>query len=215
MSTARTKTKQKLILAGVSWKEYVRLLKAFEEHHLRLTYDRGALEIMTLSFEHENEGYLLCRLIDVLTEELNLPVQGGGSTTFQRRKHQKGLEADGCWWIGNEAKVRGKKRIDLRVDPPPDLIAEVDITRSSLNRMKIYARMKIPEVWRCDGKDLDFFVLDKGKYKKVEESQTFPGCRAAEILPFLSLLHQEDQTSIVRQFRAWVRQNLRNPSQSP
>jgi Uma2 family endonuclease len=210
MSTA-TEQSQRLILGDVSWKEYVRLLRALENRHLRITYDRGVLEIMTLSFEHENEGYLLCRLVDVLTEELNLPVQGGGSTTFKRRKHQRGLEADGCWWIANEAQVRGKTRIDLRRDPPPDLVAEIDVTRSSLNRMTIYARLRIPEVWRYDGKSLMFFALDQNSYKEVETSVAFPGFEAAEILPFLKLYKQEDQTTIVRRFRAWVQSRIRTP----
>src|SRR5687768_5484848 len=103
MSTTTTLSGNRLILHGVEWDEYLRILRAFDERRLRLTYDRGALEIMTLSFEHENEGYVICRFIDVLTEELMLPVQGGKSTTFKRRKNRRGLEPDGCWWIKNES----------------------------------------------------------------------------------------------------------------
>jgi len=172
---------QRLLLAGVSWKEYLRFLRAFESRRMRLTYDRGVLEIMTLSFEHENKGYLLGRLIDALTEELNLPVQGGKSTTFKRQKRQRGLEPDGCWWITNEAKVRGKTRIDLKVDPPPDLVVEVDVTKSSLKRMEIHAKLGVPEVWRFDGKKLEFFALQQGGYSATEVSVTFVGFKSADI----------------------------------
>ena len=98
--------RQRLILHSVSWPEYTRLLHVFEQHHLRLTYDRGTLEIMTLSHQHENMGWFLGRLVAVLTEELNLPLKGGGSTTFRKRKKQKGLESDNCYWIAHEAELR-------------------------------------------------------------------------------------------------------------
>lgn len=209
MSIVKTQKRgDRLILHGVSWEEYVRLLRAFEGRHLRLTYDRGVLEIMTLSFEHENEEYLVCRFVDVITEELNWPVQGGGSTTFKRRKHQRGLEPDGCWWITHEALVRGKKRIDLRQDPPPDLVSEIDVTKSSINRMRIHAKLGIREVWRFDGKRLEFYTLKEGKYEATEESQVFPGIRASEVLPFLTQFNHEDQTTIVKRFRTWLRQKF-------
>src|SRR6266446_9193651 len=105
---------QSVILHAVSWQTYTRLLKSLADRHIRLTYDRGVLEIMTLSHEHENAGYFLGRLAVTLTEELSLPIKGGGSTTLRRRKKLRGLEPDDCYWIQNEPSVRGKKTIDLR-----------------------------------------------------------------------------------------------------
>jgi len=99
---------------------------------------------MTLSHAHENQAHLLGRFIVVLTEEFGLPVKGGKSTTFRRRGRQRGLEPDECYWITHEAAVRGKDRINLRTDPPPDVALEVDVTRSSLNRLAIYAKLNFP-----------------------------------------------------------------------
>src|SRR5438876_8755817 len=96
----------RLLLYGVSWKEYLRTLRTFEERHVRITYDRGVMEIMTLSYEHEKASYLLGRFIDALTEEIGLPIQGGKSTTFKRRKKQRGLEPNNCYWIASEPLVR-------------------------------------------------------------------------------------------------------------
>jgi Uma2 family endonuclease len=76
---------------------------------------------MTLPHEHESAGAFLGRLVVTLTEELNLPVKEGGSTMFRKKKRQKGLESDNCYWIAHEAAVRGKKTIKLSIDPPPDL----------------------------------------------------------------------------------------------
>ena len=152
-------TPGRLLLYDVPWTRYERLLRALDDRHLRLTYDRGTLEIMTLSHEHEGTSYLLGRFVDVLTEEADLPVKAGRSTTFRRRKKEKGLEADNCYWIANEKKVRGKKKINLKVDPPPDLALETDITHSSLDRLGIYRALRVPEVWRFDGKRMVFLIL--------------------------------------------------------
>ena len=116
MSTLSLPAVQSLLLEDIDWKTYTRLLRAFAERRsLRLTYDCGSLEIMTLTHEHESYAHLLGRFVVVLTEEFGLPIKGGGSTTFRRRKRRKGLEADESYWIANEPLVRGKDRIDLRI----------------------------------------------------------------------------------------------------
>jgi Uma2 family endonuclease len=147
MSTVQVPAGQRLVLSGIDWRTYGRLLRAFDERPgVRLTYDRGVLEIMTLSPEHERFKHLLRRLIEALAEEMGLTIAGFGSMTFRRRRRRRGLEADECFWIANEPRVRGKDRIDLRVDPPPDLVVEVDVSRSSLDRLAIYASLGVPEV---------------------------------------------------------------------
>ncbi len=210
MSTVRSPIEQRFVLYGVPWRTYERLLRAFADRPgVRLTYDRGTLELMTLSHLHENQGYLLARLVDAVTEELNLPVKGGGSTTFRRRKKLRGLEPDSCYWIASEALVRGKDRLDLRVDPPPNVALEIDVTRSSLNRMAIYAALRVPEVWRLKKQSLLAHLLGSdGRYAESAVSRAFPGLMLADLLPFLAMRGQLDENTIVRQFRAWVRQQL-------
>jgi Uma2 family endonuclease len=210
MSTLSVPTTQSLLLEGVNWKTYSRLLNALNERPtLRLTYDRGRLEIMTLSHEHENYSYILGRFVDALTEELNLPVKGGRSTTFRQRRKRRGLEPDNCWWIASELLVRGKDRIDLRVDPPPDLAMEIDVTHSSLDRLAIYAALRVPEVWRREGETLVCYLLgNDGKYIVSRTSRAFPGLAPADLMRFLALRGQMDENALIRQFRAWVRQQL-------
>jgi Uma2 family endonuclease len=208
MSTIQAAPGNRLVLYNVPWTTYKRLLRMFDESHVRMTYDQGTLEIMTLTYGHESYAYLLGRFIDALTEELALPIAGGGSTTFKRRGKKRGLEPDRCYWIANEPLVRGKTKIDLRTDPPPDLALEVDVTHSSLNRMAIYAALRVPEVWRFDGQTLTFHVLGPdGKYTLATHSLTFPQVAAADVAGFLGLRGQMDENAVVRQFRAWVRQS--------
>jgi Uma2 family endonuclease len=210
MSTVTVPVEQRLVLYGVDWKSYERMLRAFSNHPgVHLTYDRGSLEIMTLSYEHETTGRLLGRFVIVLTEELGLPINGGGSTTFRRRKRQRGLEPDDCYWIASEALIRGKDRINLQTDPPPDLALEIDITRSSLNRMAIYAVLRIPELWRLENQRVVCYLLGAdGHYSVSTSSRAFPGLEPAELSPFLAMRRQMDDNAVVRQFRAWVRQQF-------
>lgn len=210
MITTRIPHRQKLILDNVSWDEYTRFLRSFEGHHLRLTYDRGRLEIMTLSHQHEGLGWFLDKMVFVLTEELNLPIKGGGSTTFRKKKKHKGLEADNCYWIAHEADVRGKTVIKLSIDPPPDLAIEVDISRGSMNRMRIYAAIKVPEVWRHDHNGLAFLVLNPlGKYDSAAVSPAFTlPITPADLMPFIAMRDQMDENAVIRQFREWIRNKL-------
>jgi Uma2 family endonuclease len=206
-STARP---QRLVLHGVSWREYTRMLRAFAERSgFRLTYDRGTLEIMSPLFEHEIDADLLGRFVVVLTEELGLPLQAGRSTTFRRRRMRRGLEPDHSWWIAREPQVRGKRRIDLRVDPPPDLALEVDVTHRTLDRMSIYARLGVPEVWRLDARGLTFQALQpNGRYAEQTHSPTFPLFTPADLMAYMALRTQHDENEVVRQFRVFVRQRL-------
>src|SRR5438105_4906220 len=199
-----------LVLAGVDWHTYTRLLHVFAERpSVRLTYDRGDLEIMSPLPEHESDADMLGRFVVVLTEELGLPIKAGRSTTFRRRGLRRGLEPDNSYWIANEARVRGKRRIDLRMDPPPDLAIEVDVTSSSLDRMGIYAALAVPEVWRLDGPALSFHVLGTGgRYAESAHSLAFPVVVPADLVGFLALRSTRDENAVVRQFREWIRQRL-------
>ena len=209
MPTVTSPADQKLVLGNVPWEMYTKLLRTFESRRLRLTYDRGTLEIMTISFEHDCYGRFLGRLLITLTEEFNLPVRSGGSTTLRRRKKLKGLESDNCYWIQNEHLIRGKKRIILRVDPPPDVAIEIDITKSSLNRMRIYRALRVPEVWRFDGKVVTFHILQAdGNFKSETQSRAFPGITPSDLLRFLEMFDQDEENAVIRTFRAWIRQQL-------
>jgi len=181
-----------------------------------MTYDRGTLEIMTLSPRHERWKYILGRLVETLAEEFGIQIIGFGSMTCKRRKKRRGLEPDECYWVANAAAIRGHLDIDLRVDPPPDLAMEVDVTSSSLDRMGIYRALGVVEVWRFDGKTLTFSQLQpNGKYSRIQTSVAFPGLTAADLMPFLALAGQQDDHEIVKAFRAWVRQRFGTGNPTP
>ena len=203
----RTPTPQRLVLTGVSWQEYGKFLRAFAGRRaVRLTYDRGVLEIMSPLHEHETDVDFLGQLAVALTEEMGLTRKAGGSTTLRRRKRRRGLEPDRCYWIASEPLVRGKRDINLHKDPPPDLAIEVDITRSSLDRLTLYGALGVPEVWRYDGEVLRVYHRrEGGTYEEAPDSLAFPFLPVQELVRFVEQGQQSDDTAVARAFQEWVR----------
>ncbi len=160
---------------------------------------------MTLSFEHENVGEWIGRLIIFLTLELNIALCSGGSTTLKRSLGRKGLEPDKCFWIKHEKAMRGKKEWDALADPPPDLAVEIDITRSSLDRQSIYAALQIPEIWRYDGTFKILALGPNGKYKEKLKSPTFPWLPVAGFARFVAALGSDEETRLSQEFIEWLR----------
>jgi Uma2 family endonuclease len=199
---------QSLLLDDVDWPTYSRLLRAFAERpHVRLTYDEGRLEIMSPILKHDNTSRFLLLLITTLAEELDLPLLPGGATTLRRRLRQKGAEPDECFWIANADRMEGRQRVDLRRDPPPDLAIEVDVTHSSLSRMRVFAALGVPEVWRWSKGKLTFHVRDaRGAYRSVARSRSFPHVAPSDLLPFVRDAEKSgNQIPLLRRFRKWVR----------
>jgi Uma2 family endonuclease len=168
------------------------------------------MEVMTLSPKHENRKKFLARLVEALTEELKIDIASYGSMTCRREDLKRGLEPDELYWIEFEALVRGREEIDLATDPPPDLALEIDISRSTMDRMAIYAALRVPEVWRWDGETLRVFLLSaRGTYRQSNHSKAFPFLSLEEFAQFLSRTDLSE-TQLLRSFRAWVRKHKRH-----
>lgn len=195
-----------IVWKDVSWDFYRAMLREFDERPSRINYDRGTLEIMTLSLEHESYKTVIGLMMGLLALHMKMRVKHGGSTTLKRLTKKKGLEADQCYWVANEPVVRTKKRIDLRTDPPPDLVIEIDVMHSVVNREKIYAALGVPEMWvlNRDGK-LAAFLLEQGAWQPIESSRSFPFLRVADLNPFVARIGVDDDTSVLADFAEWLR----------
>ncbi len=142
---------QRLTLRNVSWETYEKLLDAFGEHRaVRLHYDEGVLEFMVPLEAHENPSDIIGAFIRRLVVDSGRDIKSMASTTLRRKKLQKGAEPDKCFYIQNESKVRGRE-VDLDQDPPPDLVVEVDITHTDIDKNRLYAQLGVPELWRFNG----------------------------------------------------------------
>ncbi|HBK97561.1 MAG TPA: hypothetical protein DD001_09630 [Microcoleaceae bacterium UBA10368] len=153
----------KVQLQKVSWEIYEAILDELGEGYaVRIAYYKGTLEIRTPLPKHEKAKSLIGYLVNVLMEELNIDCEVLGSTTFKRQDMQFGVEPDDCFYIQNQAAVRGKDRLDLTVEPPPDLAIEID--NSSQTSLNCYEALGVPELWRYDGEVLKIYLLQEGQY---------------------------------------------------
>ncbi|KAM3094671.1 Uma2 family endonuclease [Phormidesmis sp. 146-35] len=199
---------QHIVVEGVSWATYQALLRDLgDRRSSRLAYDRGTLEIIMPSDLHEFINRFLEALVRVLAEESKMRLRGYGSTTLNREDLEQGAEPDACFYIQNIGRILGKK-LDITTDPPPDLAVEVDITSSSRRRFGVYLQLQIPEVWRyTESRGVVIYQLQKGEYVECEFSPTFPMISGAVLGQFLQLAETEDDISVVRSLRQWLKNN--------
>jgi Uma2 family endonuclease len=193
-------------LTGISWQTYESLLEESSDRRLRMTYNRGNLEIMAPSPEHELNKEVLGRFVETLAEELVVQIYPLGSTTF-KKVGLSGAEPDKCFYISRIEAIRGKKRHDP-TDPAPDLIIEIDVTSSSTNRLEIYADLQVTEVWIYDGKSLIVKQLRTGRYITCSDSQFFPNIPISDLARFLQQSETIGYLELIKTFRSWVRSKL-------
>jgi Uma2 family endonuclease len=177
---------QVVVLPRVSWETYQRLLTDDEDRRVpRITYDRGVLEIVSPSPQHEQDAETIKFITALFAAESGISVAWYGSTTFRRPDREQGFEPDASFYIAHERQMRGRASIDLMVDPPPDLVLEVDASRSSLRKLQMLAGFGVPEVWRKDGDRIRIFLLEGGGYREATQSQALPGLSAELIARLL------------------------------
>ena len=207
MATVLTASEQKVILRNISWETYERLLDERADDPVpRFNFDRGDLEIMSPSSEHEEFKCVFAQIVDVVVEELDINSRKLGSTTFKRDDIERGFEPDACFYIQSYARMRGRRRIDLLVDPPPDLIIEIDITTDSMKKQGLYAAFGVPEVWRYDGNRLTILQLSGGHYVERDTSLALPLLTAVGLTNLLEESKSLEPMPWLRKLRKWVRE---------
>lgn len=203
----------RVILKGVSWSTFkVLLADVGDDRAWRIAYDRGVLEIRMPLLEHEVPKGLIESFIEATADELEIEVMKAGSLTLEREDLTRAVEPDSCFYIQNEASVRGKRNINLPEDLPPDLAIESDYTNSSVNKDGIYAALGVPELWRYQRQSLQVYQLVDGKYQKCDRSLAFPFLPVAEIPGFIEQSRTIGQRAAVRLFRQRIRETLQSQS---
>ena len=206
MGNVLTLPEQRVVLENVSWETYEHILS----DHLnasapRFTFDRGRLEIMSPSSEHEECKQALTILVVMLADGLGIDIRSLGSTTFKRSKLERGFEADVCFYVQSVPRMHGKTPIDPAVDPPPDLVIEIEITAPVMNKLPVYAAFGVPEIWRYDGTLLRFLHLSGTQYVESETSLAFPQVSAADLSRLARQSVSSRSTEWLSDLRSWVR----------
>jgi Uma2 family endonuclease len=199
---------QQILLKDISWQQLENILEEMgDKRAARISYSDGWLEIMVPLPEHEKDKELIGDLVKILLEQLQIDFEPFGSTTLKNERMSQAVEPDISFYIQNQAAMIGKNRIDLNIDPPPDLAIEVDIT--SRTRFNNYEILGVPELWRYTNQGLEIFLLQEGKYIKSQFSRNFLN------IPIIELANEYVQQCLtigrsqaMRNFRKWMENNL-------
>jgi Uma2 family endonuclease len=199
---------QRVVVEEVSWPTFEAIVEELGEHRgTRVAYSKGTLEIVAPLPEHEKAKVIISDLVKVLLDELDMPWESLGSTTFRREDMAAGIEPDDCFYIQHQALMVGKDRIDLLVDPPPDLAIEVDVT--STTELRAYEALRVPEIWRYHNRTLQISVWHGGQYVESPNSPTFPQIPVTEgIVQFVEMSRMIGTVATLRAFRQWVRAHM-------
>lgn len=190
-----------ITLQGVSWDTYCKFVDGLGDRRLFVSYDSGLMEIQTMSpsFPHESGIDLLVSLVHAIRLLRGTPIAGGGSTTHRREDMDKGIEPDACFWVENELKMRGIKELDLTQVPPPDLVIEVDIHASSVDRIKGFCKLGVPEIWLIRDGQLSFLVVDGDQYIENLTSHSFPFVDSDSVATALGQIEKLGETEALNQ----------------
>ena len=201
----------RVILHDVSWQEFEAILEELGDHQAtRLAYSQGTLEMRMPLPKHKKAKVIIGDLVKILPEELEIDCETFGSTTFKREDMAFGVEPDDSFYIQNHAQMIGKERIDLKVDPPPDIAIKVDVT--SKTQLDAYEALGVPELWRYEDGKLQINILQDGKYIESEISSTFPNLPIVEVIPrFVEQSRTLGRSPTLRAFRQWVTKQI-NPT---
>jgi len=190
---------------AVSWEEYEELLEQVSEASgLRLSYDDGTLQAMTLSYEHENYACFLDKLITVISLRTRINIRSFGSATMKKRKVQKGNEPDACYYVQSANLIGNRMDIDINTDPPPDVAVEIDVHHDSRSKLSIYASLGVPEIWRYDGRQMTIYHRTQGEYVPAEASLALPLLTSAVLTEFLARLRDEGESQAILAFDEWL-----------
>jgi len=195
---------QTVEIQDVSWSEFETILQELgEDRNTRIAYSERTLTIVAPMPAHEFAKVCIGDFVKIVLEEMDRDYVSLGSSTFKNDRMSKAVEPDDCFYIQEYEKVLGKARLDLSVDPPPELAIEIDVT--SKTQLQAYAGLGVGELWRYDDQQLKIDVLVNGKYVEVAQSPSFPVWLTKEAIgQFVKRAKVVSQGKAKKEFRQWV-----------
>ena len=178
---------QIIVFHDVTWEDYERLLEIRGDKSApRIHYLEGELEIMSPSKDHEQIKSFIGSLLEVWCIDRGIEVTPFGSWTLKEQKQDRGAEADECYIFGTAPRER------------PQLAIEVEWSRGSIDKLRIYEKLGVDEVWTWRKGVIQVYVLAGEKFAKAERSRLLPGL---DLGLLTSMLDRDTLTQAVRDFR--------------
>lgn len=199
---------QRLRLHDLSWQEFEAILGELGEHRAsRIAYFDGILEVRMPLPEHEVDKELIGDIVKLILDTFGIEFECFGSTTFKRQEMKSGIEPDTCFYIANHHRMVGKRRLNLAIDPPPDLSIEIDVT--SFTQLKAYEALRVSELWCYSDRNLSIYILQGDRYIDSEVSPTFPNLKITEAIPrFVEIALNQGRRAAMRACRQWLTQSI-------
>ncbi len=194
------------VFHNVTWDEYEELLEQVGEtrHGLRISYNDGILKVMSVSPEHEQYVTFINGLVTHIRLRFRMNIRFFGSATMRKKKKSKGNEPDACFYVQTAAALGARIKIDFTVDPPPDVVVEVDIHHDSTGNDPIYAALGVSEIWRYNGSEATILHLRENDYVEAEASNALPMITSAILTEYLARLRQEGEFAAIIAFDEWL-----------
>ena len=207
ISQIETLAGQSTVLHDINWQQFESILQDLgDKRRSRIAYLNGVLEIALPLPESERIKVLIRDFVQVLMDKMGIDFEGFGSTTFKRIDKLAGLEPDDCFYIQNNVAMRGIRKLDITIDPPPDLAIEVDVT--SKTKFNVYRILGVPELWLYD-QSLKIYILRDGEYVESELSPIFGAIPIRDVITqFLEMSLSEGRSKAMKAFRLWMQENL-------
>ncbi|MFN5400239.1 MAG: Uma2 family endonuclease [Pseudanabaena sp.] len=207
ISQIETLAGQSTVLHEIDWQQFESILQDLgDKRRSRIAYLNGVLEIALPLPEREKIKVLIRDFVQVLMDKMEIDFEGFGSTTFKRVDKLAGLEPDDCFYIQNNVAMRGIRKLDMTIDPPPDLAIEVDVT--SKTKFDVYRVLGVPELWLYD-QTLKIYILRDGEYVESELSPIFGDIPIRDVIPqFLEMSLSQGRSTAMKAFRVWMQENL-------
>ena len=202
-----------VVLHRVSWKTYERLLADDEERrNPRISYDQGVMELVTPSMPHDEDADTIAEIVKIVAANLGVPLRSTGGRTFRRKDLERAFEADASFYIQSQARIRGQREVDLLIDPPPDMVLEMEVSRSAFDKLRLFAGMGIPEVWRCNGERVTIHLLSGETYREAPASAALPVLTREVLTRFLTLRRTMLSHDWFQLVSDWAREQRDSPS---
>ena len=194
-----------IFLRGQTWEDYEEIIESVgEASGLRISFDGRNVKIMTLSTKHEKYVRFIEMIITTLSLKIRKKILHFGSATIKSSRQERGSEPDCCFYVQNAELVADKDTIDCSRDVPPDIVVEIDIHHSSMEKFEIYSKLRVPEFWLYDGERLRIYRLESENYVAVKKSLALPILSDDVLTDFLNSLQTSDQFEILLKFEKWL-----------
>ena len=197
----------RILIPNLTWTDFEALCDEIAERRWRIAYLHGVAEIMSPGMKHEFRNTILSRMVETLTDELDIPLKEMGSTRVGRQELERAVEADEAYYVAQAERLPNLLDYDAEAMPAPDLVLEVIVTSPLLDKLAIYAGLGVPEIWRHNKRGLTVLLLNAdGRYSESPTSLAFSWLPMAAFAAKLHEYTTGNDTRWKRSFRLWVRQ---------